>query len=133
MFLLYQRTDKNYMHFYANSGVRNLSNELLANVEGVTAPPGAADRRYVYHVCAVLVDNREASCQALIDAEVQYGMHYPIPVHLNKAFDDLGYKAGDFPVAERVANEGLSLPMLPELTGEQIWMACRVLGKRDWE
>jgi dTDP-4-amino-4,6-dideoxygalactose transaminase len=50
---------------------------------------------------------------------IQSGIHYPFPVHLLPAYEDLGYKAGDFPESERAANEVMSLPMFPELTGEQ--------------
>jgi dTDP-4-amino-4,6-dideoxygalactose transaminase len=51
---------------------------------------------------------------------VQTGIHYPIPVHLQEAYRDLGYSAGDFPHTERAANEVLSLPMFPELTDKQV-------------
>ncbi len=51
---------------------------------------------------------------------VQTGIHYPIPVHLQKAYADPAFHAGDFPHAERAAAEVLSMPMFPELTGEQI-------------
>jgi dTDP-4-amino-4,6-dideoxygalactose transaminase len=56
----------------------------------------------------------------LTDAGVQTGVHYPIPVHLQPAYRDLGYSAGDFPVSERAAGEVLSLPIYPELTEKQI-------------
>jgi len=52
-------------------------------------------------------------------AGIGTGIHYPIPLHLQKAYDVLGYQAGDFPVAERVATEIVSLPMFPQLTTEQ--------------
>jgi dTDP-4-amino-4,6-dideoxygalactose transaminase len=55
---------------------------------------------------------------------IQTGIHYPIPVHLLPAHADLGYKAGDFPEAEALANEELSLPMFAELTEEQITEVC---------
>jgi dTDP-4-amino-4,6-dideoxygalactose transaminase len=51
---------------------------------------------------------------------VQTGVHYPIPVHLQPAYADLGYSRGDFPIAEQAAAEVLSLPMFPEMTAEQI-------------
>jgi dTDP-4-amino-4,6-dideoxygalactose transaminase len=51
---------------------------------------------------------------------VQTGIHYPVPVHLLPAYSDLNYQAGDFPIAERLASEELSLPMFPELAESQI-------------
>jgi dTDP-4-amino-4,6-dideoxygalactose transaminase len=76
--------------------------------------------RHVFHIYAVRVQNREALQAALKEEGVSTGIHYPIPVHMQTAFADLGYQAGDFPVAERVANEVLSLPMYPELSEEQV-------------
>ncbi len=76
--------------------------------------------RHVYHVYVVRLSDRDVWRQRLTDAGVQTGVHYPIPVHLQPAYRDLGYSAGDFPVAERSASEVLSLPIYPELTREQI-------------
>ena len=56
-------------------------------------------------------------------------MHYPLPLHLQKAFGHLGYKAGDFPIAEKAARECLSLPIYPELTEEQIRRVAKVIQK----
>jgi dTDP-4-amino-4,6-dideoxygalactose transaminase len=56
----------------------------------------------------------------LKDAGIGTGIHYPIPLHLQKAYEALGYKAGDFPVTERVAREIVSLPMFPQLTTQQL-------------
>jgi dTDP-4-amino-4,6-dideoxygalactose transaminase len=79
--------------------------------------PGA---RHVYHVYVVQLPDRDAWRTRLADAGVQTGVHYPIPIHLQPAYRDLGYGPGDFPVAERAAREVLSLPIYPELTTEQI-------------
>jgi len=76
--------------------------------------------RHVYHVYAVRHPKRDFLQAALRDQGVQTGIHYPIPVHLQKAYADLGYKAGDFPHSERAASEVLSLPMFPELSEEQL-------------
>jgi dTDP-4-amino-4,6-dideoxygalactose transaminase len=67
----------------------------------------------------VRVQDREALQTALSEAGVGTGIHYPIPLHLQKAYAALGYKQGDFPVTERVALEIVSLPMFPQLTAEQ--------------
>jgi dTDP-4-amino-4,6-dideoxygalactose transaminase len=74
----------------------------------------------VYHVYVVRLADRDAWRARLTEAGVQTGVHYPIPVHLQPAYRDLGYGAGDFPVAERAATEVLSLPIYPELTPGQI-------------
>jgi dTDP-4-amino-4,6-dideoxygalactose transaminase len=76
--------------------------------------------RHVYHVYAVRLRNRDATRAHLQQAGIQTGVHYPIPIHLQPAYSDLGYVRGDFPVAERVAAEVLSLPMFPEMTTAQV-------------
>jgi len=87
---------------------------------GVTPPAEMPYARHVYHVYAVRAAYRDALFQSLAGAGVQAGIHYPVPVHLQKAYRDQRYKEGDFPVAERVAREVLSLPMFPEMTAAQI-------------
>jgi dTDP-4-amino-4,6-dideoxygalactose transaminase len=67
----------------------------------------------------VRIQNREAFMKHLNDAGVGTGIHYPIPLHLQKAYAHMGYKKGDFPVTERIAPEIVSLPMFPQLTAEQ--------------
>lgn len=76
--------------------------------------------RHVYHIYAVRLPQRDAWRAALTAAGVQTGIHYPIPVHLQPAYADLGYARGDFRVAERLAGEVLSLPMFPELSASQL-------------
>jgi dTDP-4-amino-4,6-dideoxygalactose transaminase len=92
---------------------------LLAN-SGVVLPQEMEYSRHVYHVYAVRAQDRTALQQKLQCEGVQTGIHYPIPVHLQEAHADLGYKAGDFPLSEQAASEVLSLPMFPEMTYTQI-------------
>jgi dTDP-4-amino-4,6-dideoxygalactose transaminase len=83
--------------------------------------------RHVYHLYVVRLAQRDAWRARLTELGVQTGVHYPIPVHLQPAYRDLGYRAGDFPVCEAVAHEVLSLPMFAELTNEQIGLVADVL------
>ena len=94
--------------------------ELLSNVPSVTLPVEAEFARSVYHLYVILVDDRDGLQNHLNSKGVASGLHYPLPLHLQKAYDHLGYKKGDFPVAENIAGRLLSLPMYPELTREQI-------------
>ena len=82
-------------------------------------PQQAPRRRHVYHIYGVEVQGRSAIQQVLQEQGISTGIHYPIPVHLLPAFADLGYRSGDFPVAERCAQCELSLPMFAELDDEQ--------------
>jgi dTDP-4-amino-4,6-dideoxygalactose transaminase len=76
--------------------------------------------RHVYHVYPVRLPQRDAWRARLLELGVQTGIHYPIPVHLQPAYRDLGYEAGEFPVAEAVARDILSLPIYPEMTETQV-------------
>jgi len=97
----------------------------------VRLPQARPGCRHVYHVYAVRIDDREKLREALDNRGIQTGVHYPIPVHLQPAHADLGYHAGDFPVAEQVAREVLSLPIFPEMTREQVQtVAEAVAGAR---
>lgn len=101
-------------------------NELL-NDSNLTLPCEMSYAEHIYHLYVVQTDAREALQKTLTEAGVQTGIHYPIPVHLQPAYRSLGYKAGDFPEAERQASRVLSLPMFPELTDEQIRRVAEVI------
>jgi dTDP-4-amino-4,6-dideoxygalactose transaminase len=73
----------------------------------------------VYHLYVVRVQNRDESIKHLAAANIATGIHYPVPLHLQQAYQYLGYKLGDFPVTEKVAAELLSLPIFPGITLEQ--------------
>ena len=97
-----------------------LYREQLAKIPGVRLTEAAADRRHVYHIFAVFVKNRDEVAKRMQEAGIGVGIHYPIPVHLQKCFAELGYKPGDFPVAEQIAAEELTLPIYPELLPVQV-------------
>ena len=75
--------------------------------------------RAVYHLYVVRTDDREAMMKHLKKAGIGTGIHYPIPLHLQKAYAGMNYSEGDFPVTEKAAAEIVSLPMYPHLTAEQ--------------
>jgi dTDP-4-amino-4,6-dideoxygalactose transaminase len=89
--------------------------ELLDGVDGLVLPFEPSWSRAVYHLYVVRVQDRQELQTSLKAAGVGTGIHYPIPLHLQKAYAGLGYGKGDFPVAEKVAPEILSLPMYPQL------------------
>jgi dTDP-4-amino-4,6-dideoxygalactose transaminase len=93
--------------------------QLLAGSDVIT-PVEAPGCRHVYHVYAVRVRHRDAVRAHLQARDIQTGVHYPIPIHLQPAYRELGYHSGDFPVAEQLAREVLSLPMFPEMTTAQV-------------
>jgi len=95
-------------------------NELLSPVKGVTVPKEADGCRHVYHLYVILVDDRDGLQKYLNEKGIGTGLHYPVPLHLQKAYAYKGYKEDDFPVTESVAKRLLSLPMFPELTRAQI-------------
>lgn len=88
--------------------------------ESVSLPVEASWTKGVYHLYVVRVQDRETLQAHLAEAGIGTGIHYPIPLHLQKAYEHLGYQKGAFPVTERVAAEIVSLPMFPQLTcGQQ--------------
>ena len=94
--------------------------ELLAETTAsVILPHVASWSRPVWHLYVVRVAERGSLQRDLSAAAIGTGIHYPVPLHLTKAYEHLGFRPGDFPVAERAAAEVLSLPMYPELTSEQ--------------
>jgi dTDP-4-amino-4,6-dideoxygalactose transaminase len=97
-----------------------LYDQLLGDIVGAIAPFEAPHGRHVYHIYAVRVQERDQILQAMAEKGISCAIHYPIPVHLQEAYRFLGYEEGSFPVAERCAEEFLSLPMFPELTEAQI-------------
>jgi dTDP-4-amino-4,6-dideoxygalactose transaminase len=112
----------------ARRGHARRYDELLA-ASGIRRSTEVKGRKHVYHIYGVYHERR-AELQAVLQAMgIHTGIHYPIPVHLQKAYSDLGYKQGDLPVTEKIAREQLSLPMFPELTNDQISDVATAVAK----
>ena len=103
--------------------------ELLNDFDGIVLPKEMAWAKHVYHLYVIRVkpknqnkrsETRDELQKFLNDNGVSTGLHYPVPLHQQECFKNLGYDKGDFPVTEELAETGLSLPMFPELNDEQI-------------
>ena len=94
-------------------------NQSMASNKAVSLPFEPAWSRAVYHLYVIRTNDREGMMNHLKTAGIGMGIHYPIPLHLQKAYVSLNYSDGDFPVAERVASEIVSLPMFPQLREQQ--------------
>ncbi len=95
-------------------------NRLLAANECITCPCEPSWSRSVYHLYVIRTHNRDGMMRHLNEAGIGTGIHYPVPLHMQKAYAGLGYTPEDFPVAARVAQEILSLPMFPQLAAAQL-------------
>jgi dTDP-4-amino-4,6-dideoxygalactose transaminase len=96
-----------------------LYNELLTGADGIAIPYEPSWTKAVYHLYIIRIKKRDELQKYLTDKGIGTGLHYPIPLHLQKAYSGLGYVEGDFPIAEKVASDILSLPMFPGLTAQQ--------------
>lgn len=104
-----------------NAERRRIANTYNENLRGnFFRPAGSFGTDHVCHVYAVQVCDRNVVRAALHRAGITTNIHYPIPVHLQPAYADLGYQAGDFPVSEAFACETLSLPLYPELPARHV-------------
>jgi len=94
-------------------------NALLKGLDDLMIPREADYARHVYHVYAIRVQHRDTLLNSLADADIHCGIHYPVPIHLQAAYNNLEIPDGDLAVAEKCADEFVSLPMFPELSYEQ--------------
>jgi dTDP-4-amino-4,6-dideoxygalactose transaminase len=94
--------------------------QAFTGIEELLAPSEASYARHVYHIYAIQMRERDEVIEMLAKMGVACGIHYPVPIHLQQAYQSLGYEAGAFPIAERAARQLISLPMFPELTPSQV-------------
>ena len=102
---------------YWNGIRRQLAHYYGSNIklQGVVTPQEAKYAYHVYHLYVIRAKNRSKLQKFLSEKQIQTLIHYPLPVHKQTAYRNLGYKTGSFPVAEKIAGEILSLPLFPEL------------------
>lgn len=103
--------------------------DRLSGIEGIRFPKIKGDQKPVYYVFNILAEKRDELAQYLKDNEVGYSIYYPMPLHVQKCFSYLGYKKGDFPIAERISEEILALPIYPEITTEEVEFVCETIRK----
>ncbi len=111
--------------------------ELLKDVNQIVLPKEMDYAKHVYHLFVIRVKSsnlndssevRDKLQSYLNENGISTGLHYPIPLHQQPCFNYLNYKKGDFPVTEELAETGLSLPMFPELTDDQIQYVSEKIG-----
>lgn len=115
-------------HLQEENNFRNdcaaIYNEMLGSIEGLVLPVLAESCTSVYHIFLVRTKRRDELQKYLTSKQIGTMIHYPVPPHLQKAYSGLGYKKGDFPIAEQIAETCLSLPMGPHLSIGDIKVVC---------
>ena len=105
-----------------------LQYEACFSKSGIRRANELSHRRHVYHIYSIFHPERQKLQAELQAAGIHTGMHYPIPVHLQKPYQTLAYRDGDFPVSEQTASQQLSLPMYAELTQDQVIQVADVVN-----
>ncbi len=99
-------------------------NNNLKDLREINIPYVSPEADHVYHLYVIKTSKREELIKFLLKNDIQTGIHYPIPPHLQKAYSELGFKKGDFPIAEHMSKTCLSLPLYPGLTFEEVDLVC---------
>jgi perosamine synthetase len=101
----------------------------LGNINKIKIPFVKKGVNHVYHQYTILAQNRDRLLQCLKESEIGCGIYYPKPLHLQPVYMRLGYKEGDFPIAEKISKETLSLPVHPSLTQEDVDKIITTVGE----
>ena len=96
-----------------------LYNEFLAGSDVIT-PIEMEYSKHVYHLYVIRIKNRDKLSEFLKNKGIATVIHYPIPIHLQQAYSELGHKLGDFKFTDKYSSQIISLPMFPELTSDEI-------------
>lgn len=108
----------------ARRGHAGKYHELLKDVPELQLPICRPENLHAYHLFVIQVPDRDELMARLLKKGISTGLHYPVPLHLQEAYLNLGYKTGSFPITEKAASRILSLPLFPELTTTQIVHVC---------
>jgi dTDP-4-amino-4,6-dideoxygalactose transaminase len=114
------RNAAHYRARLADAGVAITLDALRAGARGVVPPTEVAGARHAYNQFVVRTNHRDALRAALAERGIGSEVYYPVPMHLQPCFADLGHRHGDFPESEHAAAESLALPIYPELTTAQL-------------
>ena len=120
-----------YLNDWNNQRIE-LASLYLKNLQGIgdiILPAALSQARHVYHLFVIRTAKRDELRKYLTDRQVETAIHYPIPPHLQECFKDLGYKKGDYPITEAIADTALSLPLWPGLEAEQVEYVCDLIRK----
>jgi dTDP-4-amino-4,6-dideoxygalactose transaminase len=104
---------------HSTTGVSASNLQPLTSNSAIITPYESSWTKAVYHLYIIRTKKRDELQKYLTENGIGTGLHYPIPLHLQKAYTGLGYTEGDFPISERVSSEILSLPMYPQITTDQ--------------
>lgn len=120
-----------YLHSWTEERkkIAKLYNENLKNIENMILPQLAEGADHVYHIYLIRTSKRDELQAHLTKTDIGTLIHYPIPPHLQKAYDEMGYKKGDFPIAEEIASTALSLPLYPGLKKDEVAFICAEIKK----
>jgi dTDP-4-amino-4,6-dideoxygalactose transaminase len=97
----------------------------LEGIGDIITPKVAQHASSAYHLYVIRTEKRDALQEYLTKSGIGTLIHYPVPPHLQKAYKDLGYQKGDFPLAEKIADTCLSLPIYPGLTSDEVSLVCQ--------
>ncbi|KKN95046.1 hypothetical protein LCGC14_0181140 [marine sediment metagenome] len=103
--------------------------ELLADCSDLVTPPIGEHNVSIFNQYVIRAARRDPLQEFLTDRQIGTGIYYPLCLHQQECFESLGYKTGDFPVAEKAASEVLALPIFPELSDEQIEFVAEKIGE----
>lgn len=109
--------------------VAKLYMEGLSGIDAIKFTKIKGNQSGVYYVFNILAEKRDELAAYLKENEIGNCIYYPMPLHLQKCFSNLGYKKGDFPIAERLAGEVLALPIYPEITDDEVQFVCETIKK----
>ena len=107
--------------------------EKLSSNKNIVLPKVKNDKKHIWHLFVIRTKQRDELRKYLAENGVETGIHYPVPLHLTPSFKWLGYKPGDFPIAEKFSNEILSLPIFPGMTKDEIGYVIEVIQKFPWK